>query len=139
MARYIHEFQKHPVILHSHIIQQKLHDKYSLTFDDRHQKALQESQVHNKCLFCSKMSVIYVQIPSFVSAFGIHIQTLNPVSVTSDKNFKRLYTGRRNISNYVQNQSLGCFYHKSSIKFQPENSFVSTKQRNAGRYHVVCA
>ena len=37
------------------------------------------------------MSVIYVQIPSFVSAFGIHIQTLILASVTSDKNIKKLY------------------------------------------------
>jgi hypothetical protein len=71
-------------------INKKLHDKYSLTFDDLHQKALQESQVHNKCLFCSKMSAIYVQIP-FVSSFGIHIQTLTLVSVISDKNFKKWY------------------------------------------------
>ena len=71
-------------------INKKLHDTYSLTFD-LHQKALQESQVHNKCLFCSVMSVIYVQIPSFVSAFGIHIQTLILLSVTSDKIFKKLY------------------------------------------------
>ena len=71
-------------------INKKLHDKYSLTFDDLHQKALQESQVHNKYLFCSIMSVIYVQIPYFVSAFGIHIQIL--VSVTPDKNFKKLYS-----------------------------------------------
>ena len=34
---------------------------------------------------------IYVQIPSFVSAVGIHIQTLFLVSVISDKNFKKLY------------------------------------------------
>ena len=81
----------------------------NIPFDDLHQKALQESQVHNICLFCSNMSVIYVQITYFVSAFDIHIQTLILVSVTSDKNFKKLYTGRRNISNYVQNQSLGCF------------------------------
>ena len=71
-------------------INKKLHDKYSLTFNDRHQKAFQESQVHNKC-FCSIITVIYVQIPYFVSAFGIHIQTLILVSVTSDKNFKKLY------------------------------------------------
>ena len=58
---------------------------------DLHQKALQESQAHNKCLICLIMSVIYVQIPSFVSVFGIHIQTLILVSVTSDKNFKKLY------------------------------------------------
>ena len=63
----------------------------NIPFDDLHQKALQESQVHNKCLFCSIKSVIYVQIPSFVSAFGMHIQTLILVSVTSDKNFKKLY------------------------------------------------
>ena len=37
------------------------------------------------------MSVIYLQIPSFVRAFGIHIQTLILVSVISDKNFKRWY------------------------------------------------
>ena len=59
----------------------KLHDKYFLAFDDLHQKALQESQVHNKCLFCSKIPIIYVQIPSFVSAFGIHIQMIILVSV----------------------------------------------------------
>ena len=39
----------------------------------------------------NKMSVIYVQIPSFVSTFGIHIQTLILVSITLDKNFKKLY------------------------------------------------
>jgi hypothetical protein len=69
----------------------KLHDKYSLTFDDLHQKALQESQVHNKYLFCSKTSINYVQIPSFVRAFGIHMQTLILVSIISDKNFKKWY------------------------------------------------
>ena len=72
-------------------INKKLHDKYSLTFNDLHQKTLQESQVHNICLFCSKMSVIYVQIPFFDSAFSIHIQTLILVSIISDKNFKKRY------------------------------------------------
>ena len=48
------------------------------------------SQDHNKCLICSIMSVIYAQLATFVSAFGIHIQTLVLVRVTSDKNFKKL-------------------------------------------------
>ena len=42
-------------------------------------------------MFCSITSVIYAQIPYFVRAFGIHIQTLILVSVTSDENFKKLY------------------------------------------------
>ena len=35
----------------------------------------QESQFHDKCLICSIMSIIYVQIASFVSAFCKQIQT----------------------------------------------------------------
>ena len=35
----------------------------------------QESQFHNKCLICLRMSIIYVQIASFVSAFGKQIKT----------------------------------------------------------------
>ena len=34
----------------------------------------QESQFHNKCLFCLIMSIIYVQISYFVRAFGKPIQ-----------------------------------------------------------------
>ena len=49
----------------------------------------QESQFHIKCLFCSIMSIIYVQIASFVRAFGKQIQTL--VQVQSDEKFKKLY------------------------------------------------
>ena len=36
------------------------------------------------------------------------------------------------MSNYVYNQSLGCFYHKSLI-FQPENSVVIRKERTVTR------
>ena len=35
----------------------------------------QESQFHNKCLICSIMTIIYVQIASFVRMFGKQIQT----------------------------------------------------------------
>ena len=48
-----------------------------------------ESQFHNKCLFCSIMSIIYVQIASFVRAFGKQIQTR--VQLQSDEKFKKLY------------------------------------------------
>ena len=41
----------------------------------------QESQFYNKCLFCSIMSIIYVQIASFVRAFGTQIQTLMQVQL----------------------------------------------------------
>ena len=37
------------------------------------------SQVHNKCLICSIMSIIYVQLATFVSTFGTPIQTLELV------------------------------------------------------------
>ena len=44
--------------------------------------------------------------------------------ITSDKNFKKLYY-RSKKHFKLSIESLGCCYHKSSIKFQPENSFVS--------------
>ena len=49
----------------------------------------QESQFHNKCLFCSIMSIIYVQIASFVRAFGKQIQMRD--LVLSDETFIKLY------------------------------------------------
>ena len=35
----------------------------------------QESQFDNKCLICSMKSIVYVQIASFVRAFGKPIET----------------------------------------------------------------
>ena len=52
----------------------------------------QESQFHNKFLFCSIMSIIYVHlcpIASFVRAFGKQIQKRDLVQ--SDETFKKLY------------------------------------------------
>ena len=78
----------------------------------------QESQFHDKCLICSIKFIIYVQISSFCSAFSPVIHIHDQVQTV-----KSSVTVRRNMSNDVQNQSFGCFYHKSSIMFQPENSF----------------
>ena len=52
----------------------------------------QESQFHNKWLFCSIMSIIYVHlcpIASFVRAFGKQIQKRDLVQ--SDETLKKLY------------------------------------------------
>ena len=60
----------------------------------------QESQFHNKCLICSIMSIIYVQVATFVRALGTQIQTL--VHVLSErwmKTSKSYITGRRILSN----------------------------------------
>ena len=54
----------------------------------------QESQLYNKYLFCSRKSIIYVQIPPFVSAFSKQIQTHKARASpgeSSDKKFKKLY------------------------------------------------
>ena len=89
----------------------------------------QESQFHNKCQIFSIKSIIYVQIPPFVRAFGKQIQTRVQVQLKGKtKSPKSFIISRRNMSNEVQNQTLGCFYHKSSIMFQPENSFVCRKE-----------
>ena len=69
----------------------------------------QESQFHNKCLICSIMSIIYVQIATFVSAFGKQIKTHEARSLVADEISKSSVTVRRNLSNDVWNQSLGCF------------------------------
>jgi hypothetical protein len=41
----------------------------------------QESQFHNKCLICSIMFIIYVQVATFVRAFSTQIQTLVQVQL----------------------------------------------------------
>ena len=69
----------------------------------------QESQFHNKCLICSVMSIIYVQIATFVSAFGKQIQSHEARSLKADEMSKSSVTVSRNMSNDVLNQSLGCF------------------------------
>ena len=69
----------------------------------------QESQFRNKCLICLIMSIIYVQIATFVSAFGKQIKTHEARSLAADEISKSSVTVRRNLSNDVWNQSLGCF------------------------------
>ena len=68
----------------------------------------QESQFHMKCLICSIMSIIYVQRAIFVNTFGKQIQSHEARSLVADKMSKSSVTVRRNISNDVWNQSLGC-------------------------------
>ena len=68
----------------------------------------QESQVHNKCLICSIMS-IYVQIVTFVSAFGKQIKTHEVRSLVADEMSKSSVTDHRSLSNDAWNQSLECF------------------------------
>ena len=50
----------------------------------------QESQFHNKCLFCSIMSIIYVQISSFVRAFGKQIQKRVQVPSNVGRNVQKV-------------------------------------------------
>ena len=54
----------------------------------------QESQFHNKCLFCSIMSIIYVQIPPCCSSvqytFQTHDARASPAESTDEKS-KKLY------------------------------------------------
>ena len=45
----------------------------------------QESPFHNKCLFCSIMSIIYVQITTIVSAFCKQIQSHEARSLGADE------------------------------------------------------
>ena len=92
-------------------------------------KALQESQVHNKCLFCSIMSVIYVQIPPLFSVFGIL------VSVTLDKNFKKLYYKSKKHYFYIQNTSI-CWsrYVKKSTGNSSHNN---GKKKNLNDIHNI--
>jgi hypothetical protein len=45
----------------------------------------QESQFHNKCLIFLKMSIIYFQIATFVSAFGKQIKTHEALSLVADE------------------------------------------------------
>ena len=59
------------------------------------------------------------------SAFNPVIQ----IHKVQTKNLKSSIKVRRNMSNDVYNQSLACFYHKSSIMFQLENSFVFRNER----------
>ena len=54
------------------------------------------------------------------------------------KSHKSSITVRRNMSNNVYNQSLGCFYHKSSIIFQPDNSFVIRNERERSSCSRPC-
>ena len=61
----------------------------------------QASQFHNKCLICSIMSIIYVQIATFVSVFGKQIKTHEAHSLVADKMSKGSVTVRRNMSNDV--------------------------------------
>ena len=84
----------------------------------------QESQFHNKCLFCLIMFIICVQIATFVRTFCKQIQSHEVRSLEADEMSKSSITVCRNMSNDVWNQSLECFKHKSSIMFQPEHSFV---------------
>ena len=67
----------------------------------------QESQFHIKCLICSIMS-IFVQIATFVSTIGKQVQSHEARSLVADKMSKSSVTVRRNMSNDVWNQSLGC-------------------------------
>ena len=55
----------------------------------------QESQFHNKCLTCSIMSIIYVQIATFVSAFGKQIKTHEARSLLADEMSKSSVTPDR--------------------------------------------
>jgi hypothetical protein len=100
----------------------------------------QESQFHNKCLICSIMSIIYVQVATFVRALGTHIQTL--VQVRHNVGQKVILQVVETFqTKYIQTKipSLGCFYHKSSLMFQPFLALCLEKPWNAGRYHVKCA
>ena len=55
----------------------------------------QESQFHNECLICSIMSVIYVQVATFVS---VRYTYPNASALLRTKTLKSYITGRRNIS-----------------------------------------
>ena len=59
----------------------------------------QESQFHDECLICSIKFIIYVQIASFVSAFGKQIQKRIQVQPNVDEQFKSYITAPRNLSN----------------------------------------
>ena len=61
----------------------------------------QESQFHNKCLFCLIKYIIYVQIPPFVSAFSSQIQTHEAQANVQTKSSKSYITVCRNMSNDV--------------------------------------
>ena len=69
----------------------------------------QESQFHNKCLFFSIMSIIYVQIATFVRICLQNVLSHEARSLGADKISKSSITVHRNMSNDVQNQSLGSF------------------------------
>ena len=61
----------------------------------------QESQIHNKSLICSIMSIIYVQRAIFVNTFGKQIQSHEARALVADKMSKSSVTVRRNMSNDV--------------------------------------
>ena len=50
----------------------------------------QESQFHNKCLICSIKFLIYVQIASFVRAFGEQIQTCVQVQPNAGRKVQKV-------------------------------------------------
>ena len=52
----------------------------------------QESQFHNKCLICSIMSLIYVQIATFVSSFCKQIQPHEARSLVADEMSETCHT-----------------------------------------------
>ena len=71
-----------------------------MIFNGMHSK---ESQFHNKCLFCSIKSIIYVQIPHFVVLVNkSKLTRCGQVQVkVQTKSSKSYITVRRNMSNDV--------------------------------------
>ena len=61
----------------------------------------QESQFHNKFVISSIMSIIYVQIATFVSAFCKQIQSHEARSLGAEEMSKKIVTVRRNMSTDV--------------------------------------
>ena len=55
------------------------------------------------------MSIIYVQVATFVSTFSTQIQSHEAHALVADEMSKSSIPVRRNMSNDVWNQSLGCF------------------------------
>ena len=87
----------------------------------------QDSHFHKKCLFCSITSI-------FMSKYLCsRVQFTNPkaqcASAKSRRKVKSSIRVCRNMSNYVYNLSLGYFYNKSSIIFQPDNSVFITEEK----------